>query len=79
MLHLALRAPEARKAHSGAEFPGFCLLLAGDRECAFQVRFRLWGWSGLVDLNASSPAMRLTSASNKVSLPMSTAAIASST
>ena len=29
---LALVAPEAREAHCGTEFPGFCLLLACDRE-----------------------------------------------
>ena len=40
LLHLALVAPEACEAHCGAEFPGLCLLLAGDRECALEVRFR---------------------------------------
>ena len=40
LLHLALVAPEAREAHGGAEFPGFGLLLAGDRERALEIRFR---------------------------------------
>jgi hypothetical protein len=30
LLHLALVAPKTREAHSGAEFPGFGLLLTGD-------------------------------------------------
>ena len=30
LLHLPLVAPETRKAHSGAEFPGFGVLRAGD-------------------------------------------------
>jgi hypothetical protein len=32
LLHLALVAPEACKAHGGAEFPGFGLLLARNGE-----------------------------------------------
>ena len=40
MLRLALVAPEAREAHCGAEFPGFGLLLARDRECVLEIRFR---------------------------------------
>ena len=37
LLHLALVAPEACEAHGGAEFPGFCLLLARDRERALEI------------------------------------------
>jgi hypothetical protein len=40
LLHLALVAPEACEAHGGAEFPGFRLLLAGDRESALEIGFR---------------------------------------
>jgi hypothetical protein len=36
VLHLALRAPEACEAYGGAEFPGFGLLVAGDRQCALE-------------------------------------------
>jgi len=39
LLRLALVTPEARKAHCSAEFPGFCLLHAGDRERALETRF----------------------------------------
>jgi hypothetical protein len=39
-LHLALVAPEARKAHGGAEFPGFGLLLACDREGLLEIGCR---------------------------------------
>src|SRR5215831_17886919 len=45
LLHLALRAPEACEAHGGAEFPGFGLLLAGDREGVLEILFcfsRIW-------------------------------------
>ena len=31
LIPLALIAPEPRHAHCGAQFPGFCLLLAGNR------------------------------------------------
>ena len=37
LLHLALVAPETREAHGGAEFPGLCLLLAGDGESALEL------------------------------------------
>jgi hypothetical protein len=40
LLHLALVAPEPCEAHGGAEFPGFGLLLAGDREGALEICFR---------------------------------------
>ena len=36
LLQLTLVAPEPREAHGGAEFPGFCLLLVGDSERAFE-------------------------------------------
>ena len=39
LLRLALVTPEAREAHCGAEFPGFGLLLARDRECTLEIRF----------------------------------------
>jgi hypothetical protein len=39
LLHLALVAPEAREAHGGAEFPGFCLLLTSDSERTLEIRF----------------------------------------
>jgi len=42
-MRLALVAPEAREAHGGAEFPGFRLLLARDREGTVEIRFRLLG------------------------------------
>ena len=38
--YLALVAPEACETHGGAEFPGFCLLLAGNGEGALEVHFR---------------------------------------
>jgi hypothetical protein len=34
-----LIAPEPRHAHRRAEFPGFCLLLARNREGALEIRF----------------------------------------
>src|SRR5262249_36584622 len=39
LLHLALVAPEPREAHGGAEFPGFRLLLASDREGTLEIIF----------------------------------------
>ena len=39
LLHLALVAPETRKAHCGAEFPGFGLLITRDCKCALEIRF----------------------------------------
>src|SRR5262249_22773841 len=36
LLHLALVTPKAGEAHGGAEFPGLCLLLTGDGECAVE-------------------------------------------
>ena len=38
--HLALVAPKAREAHGGAEFPGFGLLLACDRERTLEMLLR---------------------------------------
>jgi hypothetical protein len=40
LLYLSVVAPEAREACGGAEFPGFCLLLACDRERALEIDFR---------------------------------------
>jgi hypothetical protein len=40
LLRLALVTPEAREAHGGAEFPGFCLLLARDSERMPQISMR---------------------------------------
>jgi hypothetical protein len=37
LLRLALVTPEARKAHRGAQFPGFGLLLAGDCQSALEI------------------------------------------
>ncbi len=37
LLRLALRAPETREAHCGAEFPGFCLLFASNGQGALGV------------------------------------------
>ena len=39
LLLLALVAPEACEAHGGAEFPGLCLLLTSDCECAVKIPF----------------------------------------
>jgi hypothetical protein len=74
LLHLALVAPEACEAHGGAEFPGFGVLLARHRECAVEIG--AFAASGLGDLRAMSPAMRLTSASYHFSLVISAAIIA---
>jgi hypothetical protein len=41
LLHIALVAPEAGKAHGGAQFPRFGLLLACDGKCFFEVLFDL--------------------------------------
>ena len=43
LLRLAPVAPEVREAHCGAELPRFGLLLAGDREGAFEICFRFRG------------------------------------
>src|SRR5262249_17238048 len=40
---LTLVTPEAREAHSGAEFPGLGVLSASDRESTFKILFRLHG------------------------------------
>src|SRR6516162_5352782 len=37
VLHLALVAPEPRKARSSAELPGPCLLLTRDGQCALEI------------------------------------------
>jgi hypothetical protein len=39
-LRLPLITPEAREAYCGAEFSGFCLLLARDLKGALEVRLR---------------------------------------
>jgi hypothetical protein len=38
---LALVAQEPRHAHRRAQFPGFCLLLASNRERSLEIRFRI--------------------------------------
>ena len=40
LLRPSLVAPEPREAHGGAEFPGFCLLLARDRDRPLEILFR---------------------------------------
>ena len=77
LIPLALIAPEPRHAHCGAEFPGFGLLLTRDCERALEISLRFRG-SRSGDLSAISPAMRLTSASNHLSLVVSIMLIASS-
>ena len=77
LLHLALVTPEARDAHCGAEFPGFGLLLARDRECVLEIGFRFGRSSAQATSSAISPALRMTSASHHLSLVVSTAVIAS--
>jgi hypothetical protein len=39
LIPLTLVAPEPLHAHRGAQFPGFCLLLASDRKRAIKIRF----------------------------------------
>src|SRR5260370_29290240 len=41
LLRLALVAPEPCKARSSAEFPGLCLLLTRDGQCALEIRLCL--------------------------------------
>jgi hypothetical protein len=36
----ALVTPEAREAHGGAQFPGFCLLLTGHGERSIKIALR---------------------------------------
>src|SRR5262249_61165924 len=43
LLSFTLIAPQPRHAHRRAEFPGLCLLFAGNRECAFEINFSLCG------------------------------------
>jgi len=43
LLRFALIAPQACLAHRRPQFPGFCVLLARNRERTFEIRFRFRG------------------------------------
>src|ERR1700722_8448141 len=63
LLHLALIAPEACEAHSGAKFPRFCMLLACDGERMLKIALRLraiGNWQSAGNFTGNSACLSLT-------------------
>ena len=76
LLPLALIAPEPRHAHCRAQFPGLCLLLTRDSERTLEICLRFRSVR-LGDIKSDFAGNAIISASNHVSLVVSTAVIAS--
>jgi hypothetical protein len=58
LIPLTLIAPEPRHAHCCAEFPGLCLLLTGNNECAVEIRFCFfWIWRERLECDFAGDAI----------------------